>query len=650
MKNILIVLLTLSVLFISCNNNYKLNRALIFSGANRPELEKVLTHYSQNPADSLKYRAAVFLIENMPGHQSYIAEGMALFSELALPVIKLDSLPEYKIKAMEDISSEISKNIRVEQDIRMITAQYLINNIDKAFESWQGRWARHLNFAEFCEFLLPYKVTELQPLDEWRDSLCNKFDTLSERLYHSEEYENLNLEITNAINQKMKSELHPYLGGYNGYPFLSAGIIDKVPFGTCGDYSISAMAVMRSKGIPMVMDFTPQWTNRRLGHSWNVLLLNDGRICDFGAIADEDPGVINKRYERKAKVYRKMYAHNPDLIELQNKEQFPPEAFKSIFFKDVTDQYMKTTDITISIELNKQLKNKYVYLAVFNNNDWVPIAYGKRSGGKVTFKNLGKNFIFMPVFSTKHGLVPINQPFKLRYDGKVEFIRPDPNAEKHTFVLTRKFPTRKNTYDNAERIIGGKFQVAGKPDFSDARTFFEIDKWYSQCSIRTDTLVAARYWRFYSADNAHCYISEIMFFDITDSTKRVSGKVMGTLGSWENNKKKTREAAFDGDILTHYDAATPSGAWVGMDFGKPMNFSRIIYYPVTDGNNIEVGDSYELYIWDNGRWKCIGNQVAKDIALTFDNIPAGGLYLLDDITKGQEKRIFTWENGKQVWW
>jgi hypothetical protein len=40
------------------------------AGGNRPELEKVLQHYSVNPGDSLKYKAAVFLIENMPGHYS----------------------------------------------------------------------------------------------------------------------------------------------------------------------------------------------------------------------------------------------------------------------------------------------------------------------------------------------------------------------------------------------------------------------------------------------------------------------------------------------------------------------------------------------------------------------------------------------------
>ena len=48
----------------------EINRVLFMAGKNRGELEKVLKHYSQNPADSLKLKAAEFLIINMPGKYS----------------------------------------------------------------------------------------------------------------------------------------------------------------------------------------------------------------------------------------------------------------------------------------------------------------------------------------------------------------------------------------------------------------------------------------------------------------------------------------------------------------------------------------------------------------------------------------------------
>ncbi|MGV8093923.1 MAG: hypothetical protein AB2L24_18840 [Mangrovibacterium sp.] len=46
-------------------------KALKYAGDNRGQLEQVLEHYSKTPADSLKLRAAQFLIANMPGHWSY---------------------------------------------------------------------------------------------------------------------------------------------------------------------------------------------------------------------------------------------------------------------------------------------------------------------------------------------------------------------------------------------------------------------------------------------------------------------------------------------------------------------------------------------------------------------------------------------------
>ena len=44
--------------------------ALVLSGSNKGELKKVLRHYGWRQRDSLKYRAACFLIENMKWHFS----------------------------------------------------------------------------------------------------------------------------------------------------------------------------------------------------------------------------------------------------------------------------------------------------------------------------------------------------------------------------------------------------------------------------------------------------------------------------------------------------------------------------------------------------------------------------------------------------
>ena len=53
--------------FILEKKNYAPFRSCFTGGRwNKKELQKVLHYYKKNPIDSLKYKAACFLIENMP--------------------------------------------------------------------------------------------------------------------------------------------------------------------------------------------------------------------------------------------------------------------------------------------------------------------------------------------------------------------------------------------------------------------------------------------------------------------------------------------------------------------------------------------------------------------------------------------------------
>ena len=58
------------ILFYSCTPyGAQVEKALRYAAHNRSQLEEVLQHYRKNDADSLKFKAAKFLIQNMPYHQ-----------------------------------------------------------------------------------------------------------------------------------------------------------------------------------------------------------------------------------------------------------------------------------------------------------------------------------------------------------------------------------------------------------------------------------------------------------------------------------------------------------------------------------------------------------------------------------------------------
>lgn len=66
-------------------------------------------------------------------------------------------------------------------------------------------------------------------------------------------------------------------------------------------------------------------------------------------------------------------------------------------------------------------------------------------------------------------------------------------------------------------------------------------------------------------------------------------------------------------------------------------------------NVVQVGDAYELFYWQNG-WKLLGHKIADTTFLKYQNVPGNSLLWLRNLTEGEEERIFTYENGKQVWW
>ncbi len=62
------------------------------------------------------------------------------------------------------------------------------------------------------------------------------------------------------------------------------------------------------------------------------------------------------------------------------------------------------------------------------------------------------------------------------------------------------------------------------------------------------------------------------------------------------------------------------------------------------------GKEYELFYWKDG-WQLLGSQVAGEAPLVFDEVPSRCLYWL--VGKGsdrEDERIFTIQDGKQVWW
>lgn len=265
-----VCLLVFLLLICSCSRGNRLKFALEFAGDNRSELEKVLEHYKDS---ALKYEAACFLIENMPRYYSYQGWLVDTLRVLRKGADVNGFVDDKKLAKWG--SSDFSALNKV-YDAHVITASYLIHNIDRAFCQWRGRtWNKELSFNDFCELILPYRIGD-ESLENWRDSYSDRYSFLLDSVYTGRDV----LEATNTILRYLAKEGFRYNNDLKT-PHLGAQFLLENRTGKCVDACDLNVYVMRSLGIPVAIDCYLYSPDSRTGHTWNVLRDTTGRYLPF---------------------------------------------------------------------------------------------------------------------------------------------------------------------------------------------------------------------------------------------------------------------------------------------------------------------------------------------------------------------------------
>ena len=660
MKNILTIILTMLLTASCTKDSMYIHYALKAAGDNKKELKAVLHHYRTEDKDAEKLRAAKFLIANMPAHYSYRdTAAINSYYRKALEILGTGPSPDWQRDTLRQISDSeyagLTRNII--PDVEVMTADYLIYSIDRAFQEWRTRpWSRHLTYDEFQEWILPYKVTELQSLDAWRDTLPAHYtDSISTVPADDVERNSISgaIEIVRGeIQSKQYAIGHRVIWEDRGsIPMRSAATWVRMTYGSCMDYVIMGTAVFRSLGLPAAVDQVPSWGRNSEGHSWYVFLSDRGReepTINSLIIGAGMPFYTN---ERIPKVWRTTYTINRDRVKYRNtaKYVYPFELCQ----EDVTDHYTRTSDLEIETnrtQTTKLMDKKYVYIAMAVNAggpQWKVLDFGTLRRGKAQFKNMGREMLYIALGYDGRKLIPISSPFILHKSGAVEYIdnSDDSNAKTISMDLRRKYYESYNVVNMRRRILGGKIQCSDRPDFKDAVTLYTIESTEIPYYIKLNAKRAYRYWRYLPADGTYGSIAELMFYD-NDGNKQ-TGTPIANPGALERRIKR----AFDGDLLSNFESDQKNGNWVGMDMGKPIEVTRATVIPRSDDNDICPGSEYELFCFDGQKWSSLGYQRAEDNILHYDDIPLNTLLWLRNYTRGNNERPFiVKENGEIVWW
>ena len=660
MKNILTVILTLLLTASCTKDSMYIHYALKAAGDNKKELKAVLHHYRTEDKDAEKLRAAKYLIANMPAHYSYRdTAAINSYYRKALEILGTGPSPDWQRDTLRQISDSeyagLTRNII--PDVEVMTADYLIYSIDRAFQEWRTRpWSRHLTYDEFQEWILPYKVTELQSLDAWRDALPAHYtDSISTVPADDVERNSISgaIEIVRGeIQSKQYAIGHRVIWEDRGsIPMRSAATWVRMTYGSCMDYVIMGTAVFRSVGLPAAVDQVPSWGRNSEGHSWYVFLSDRGReepTINSLIIGAGMPFYTN---ERIPKVWRTTYTINRDRVKYRNtaKYVYPFELCQ----EDVTGHYTRTSDLEIETNRKQTAKltdKKYVYIAMAVNAggpQWKVLDFGTLRRGKARFKKMGREMLYIALGYDGRKLIPISSPFILHKSGAVEYIdnSDDSNAKTISMDLRRKYYESYNVVNMRRRILGGKIQCSDRPDFKDAVTLYTIESTEMPYYIKLNAKRAYRYWRYLPADGTYGSIAELMFYD-NDGNKQ-TGTPIANPEALERRIKR----AFDGDLLSNFESDKKDGNWVGMDMGKPTDITFATVIPRSDDNDICPGNEYELFCFDGQKWSSLGYQRADNNVLHYDEIPLNTLLWLRNYTRGNNERPFIIdENEEIIWW
>lgn len=646
----------------------RLAYALELAGENRPELEKVLEHYAK---DSLKLKAAQFLISNMPGQ---VGHDSALIQQLQPVYDKHVAISEtYDWKRPVGWQKEINKlweretidisRYPMKQDVNTVKAGWLIKEIDLAFKTWQENdYTKDAPFDDFCRYILPYRFCDKFILDSNRQELYNRHHGL-----FNDKTKNFRT-ITDSLHFLYSSISHS-AGTAASMPICTISAYEQLKRGVCEDQTRFNAHLMSALGMAVVTDFVPGWGNRTNGHGWNALII-DGKTYPFEPFWDKERWKYDRIYNnetfdlqygrfRLPKVFRhtfEYYLEGPMADEKENRENIPG-LFKNPRKRDVSSHYFKVSDVIVELTEMKPDNTNYCYLCVYDAKGmtWTPVQWSKVEGNQALFKDMGRDIVYLPAFYQDGTVIPAASAFILGQNGKCEKIKRNGKTQEIVVNATTPLGLQYGSLLNGVRLTGCNSLTDAKQqellyklsdtvdiDDNDFRLHPEKEYQYVRLEVGRDT-IALNEISFYEEQKGNpVRIPDIKVlpapythsFEGMEKMERMTDYLSGT-GCFASNRTGRSGKK---DIV--------------FDLGKQYALYSFSVIPFPEFH-LNGDRNYTLYYWDN-EWKPVEKVKGSDDFVSFGQVPADALYLIKCSVPVEgtysNERIFTYKDGMLTWW
>lgn len=617
--------------------------------------DQVRTRYEAED-DTFKNQAVDFIFDNI-GYNFFSYNDAVINGKKWYELMRLRPLTDHRFlrdSLLRCISS--SQPLKIGRDAVELDSAYICENIDMAFKVWREQpWGKNIDFDTFLEYILPYRIADEVP-ENWRKEYYDKYNPLLYEFRTSAEYDNEDpVEALKFLLGKLPYVYEPIYTSqaFMAFPHIGPEYVQYVT-GSCREFSDFVIYVCRALGIPCAFNEAVNMHRGNNGHVWASFWNKNNEEY---IISNYPPVLVPNRQDytlgsSKCKVYRKTYSLNKEIYGRgrRNRRRLLPK-FRFPTYEDVTatytNRFIAELNIPIDSVFGKIKWNEPVYLCSPSRDKWLPEDFAFRTLSSLNFSNLQTGEVICLCIEKNSEMEPVCNPFYVDvYSHQLHFLNPLERSE--SVVLKSKYTVTADEQIFRDRMVGGVFEVSDNSDFSYSDTLCVIsqapDRKYTSVFINDDIVDDYRYVRYKGPDGGFCNVAEVTYYD----TQGNLIQPMAIIGTPSHKSTHDYVNVYDGSTLTSFDYPEPYGGWSGIEINKGTRIGKIVYTPRNRDNFINEGDLYELQYFDGG-WKCLGKQVAQSDTLVYTDVPDDALLLLKNHSRGVQERVFTYEDGSQLW-
>ncbi|MCF8349454.1 MAG: hypothetical protein K9G61_11635, partial [Bacteroidales bacterium] len=336
----------------------------------------------ENPDDSIKRKALYFLIEQLPEHYTvYVSFKDSTGKPIDYDPQKFASDDEIKnyLDSLALIRGPLEYQAdSFEMDLQEISYTILANTVDLSFEAWRNNpWSLQYSFDEYCHYILPYRAAN-EPLINFRAHFINLY---RDSIKGMEDPKKVASHLNRIIN-----EIVVFDDRFHRNP--NAQRFDELEHSRTGnsfDLALYKTYALRSLGIGAAMTYCPYFSDSTGGVFLASVILPGGKQ----KLLPNDTRLNPFPYNKTPKIYQRSFTRVPEsLYSIKNSSDFTPPFLGHFQYTDITSDFLPTRDTMLQV--NDENKEKYYYLAVYNDNEWKAIDWAQPDTlGNLVFSQLG---------------------------------------------------------------------------------------------------------------------------------------------------------------------------------------------------------------------------------------------------------------------